>query len=97
MGRNLAQVVLTVSLFGISLSAIGCHNPAETSDRRNITDVKQGDYKVYEESVGDTWDPGWADDDNIYAASDDTSGWSEGASRDICFIRMVGDDWRNAL
>ena len=39
-----------------------------------VTDARQGPHKAYQESVGDTWDPTWADDDNLYAASDDGSG-----------------------
>jgi hypothetical protein len=62
---------------------------------RPITDVRAGDFKVYKASVGDTWDPTWADDDNLYAASNDTSGWDEACSSNIAFNRMSGDDFLN--
>jgi hypothetical protein len=60
-----------------------------------ITDVRPGEFKVYSESVGDTWDPTWADDDQLYAASNDTSGWNEACSSNVAFNRMTGDDFLN--
>lgn len=69
--------------------------PLASFSQKKITDVRQGPYKTYEQSVGDTWDPAWADDDNLYAASDDGSGWNEAANSNISFSCISGSDFLN--
>jgi hypothetical protein len=41
-------------------------------------------------SYGDTWDPFWADDDNLYSFSCDGRGFGQ-SSRNICFNKLVGN------
>ena len=45
----------------------------------------------YPESHGDTWTATWADDDNIYATSDDTQGFDKGANSNLALNRITGN------
>ena len=47
----------------------------------------------WDNSNGDTWDPFWADDDNLYAFSCDGRGFGK-AQRNLAFNRLIGDSPR---
>lgn len=60
-----------------------------------ITDVKLGTFKFYPNSLGDTWDPAWAEDGNLVSPGNDGSGWDSSCSSNVFFNRVVGDDFLN--
>lgn len=65
------------------------------SKSRKISDVKLGAYKKYENSVGDTWDPAWAGDGNLYSPGNDGSGWNKACSSNLFFNKTSGEDFLN--
>jgi hypothetical protein len=84
----------------VGLGLLGCSGPGPAHQRSEepgavsgITDLRLGDYRTYQQSVGDTWDPAWADDDNLYSASNDTSGWDEACASNIAFNKIAGSDF----
>jgi hypothetical protein len=79
------------------LGVTGCQISSSFSYGKPVTDVQQGKYKSYGESVGDTWDPAWAEDNNLYTASDDGSGWNNAANSNICFSRISGTDFQGLI
>jgi hypothetical protein len=60
-----------------------------------ITDIKLGEYKKYLNSVGDTWDPTWAEDDNLYFPGNDGTGWDKKCSSNLNFNKASGNDFFN--
>jgi hypothetical protein len=58
-----------------------------------IADVKLGECRLYQNCVGDTWDPAWAADDNLYFPGNDGSGWDSSCSSNVFFSRAVGDNY----
>ncbi len=44
------------------------------------------------DNAGDTWVAAWADDDNLYSPSNDTTGFHEIANSNIAFNRISGND-----
>ena len=50
-----------------------------------------GDATRYPESHGDLWTATWADDSNLYAASDDTQGFDKACSSNLAISRIVGN------
>ena len=63
-----------------------------------ITDVILDLNNLYkwDDSNGDTWDPFWADDDNLYAFNCDGRGFGT-AARNLAFNRLIGDSPRHSL
>ncbi|MGO9262122.1 MAG: hypothetical protein ACLQU1_38350 [Bryobacteraceae bacterium] len=57
-----------------------------------ITDVilDLNDLHKWDNSHGDTWDPFWADDDNLYAFNCDGRGFGK-SPRNLAFNRLLGD------
>ena len=86
-------VIFCLILLFIILQGCARHPSHLTPDRKPITDVSQGEPLVYENNVGDTWDPAWADDDNLYSPSNDGTGWYEGANSNIAFSMISGNDF----
>ena len=77
----------TSSCCSCSLSA----RPAPgDSHRRNIVDLDH--IHKWDDSRGDTWDPFWADDDNLYAFNCDGRGLRHGRlRRNLAFNESRGD------
>ena len=69
---------------GLGLGTAGAATP--------ITDVflDVHDIRKWDESNGDTWDPFWADDDNLYAFNCDGRGFGS-QGRNLAFNKLVGD------
>jgi hypothetical protein len=63
-----------------------------TADSVRITDVilDLDNLHKWDNSNGDTWDPFWADDDNLYAFNCDGRGFGQ-APRNLAFNRLEGD------
>jgi hypothetical protein len=59
---------------------------------RKITDIRLGAVIKYLDCVGDTWDPAWAADGNLYFPGNDGSGWKKAASGNLFFNSAAGDD-----
>jgi hypothetical protein len=57
-----------------------------------ISDVRLGRVKLYPTSLGDTWDPAWAEDGSLYYPGNDGSGWDKACSSNVFFNRSSGDD-----
>jgi hypothetical protein len=57
-----------------------------------IAAAKIGDPVRYERSHGDLWTAAWADDDNLYVASDDTQGFDRAVSSNLAINRLSGAD-----
>ncbi len=62
------------------------------SDHPVLTDVNLADPVYYSNSVGDTWDPAWAEDDRLYTPGNDGSGWDAACSSNLFFVRLSGDE-----
>ena len=73
------------------LPALGNSAPKST----RITDVilDLDNLHKWDDSNGDTWDPFWADDDNLYAFNCDGRGFGK-APRNLAFNRLSGDSPR---
>jgi hypothetical protein len=61
-------------------------------NRQPVSDVRLGRVKLYPTSLGDTWDPAWAEDGNLYYPGNDGFGWDKACSSNVFFNRSVGDD-----
>jgi hypothetical protein len=61
-------------------------------DKKPITDVRVGKYRIYTEAVGDTWDPAWSDDGRLYFGGNDGSGWNKACSNNLFFNVVSGED-----
>jgi len=60
--------------------------------KRPIRGVTVGDPYPLTERGGDTWVSAWADDNNLYSHSDDTSGFHQAAHSNIAFNKITGSD-----
>ncbi len=69
---------------------------SDTSSKPVITDVDLDldNLHKWDNSNGDTWDPFWADDDNLYAFNCDGRGFGK-APRNLAFNRLAGDSVAN--
>jgi len=54
-----------------------------------------GEYRLYPDGVGDTWDPAWAEDDCLYTPGNDGSGWERACASNVFFNRISGEDSHN--
>jgi hypothetical protein len=68
------------------------HTPPSIKPALAITDLRLGSYKLYPDSVGDTWDPAWAADGSLVFPGNDGSGWDDACGNNVFFSRVVGDD-----
>jgi hypothetical protein len=59
---------------------------------RRLQSVSVGAPVPVEDNSGDTWVAAWADDDNLYSPSDDTTGFHKAPSANIAFNRISGSD-----
>lgn len=66
-------------------------------NEKKITDIRLGQYILHENSVGDTWDPAWAEDDNLYFPGNDGSGWDKACSSNLFFNRASGEDYTRLI
>jgi hypothetical protein len=57
-----------------------------------LRSVRVGTSVPVEDNSGDTWVAAWADDDNLYSPSNDTTGFHKAASANVAFNRISGDD-----
>ena len=64
----------------------------QNSEGQKITDVRLGQKKLYQNNLGDTWDPAWADDGNLYYPGNDGSGWNKACSSNVFFNCSTGED-----
>lgn len=64
----------------------------QTEPDPTITDVRLGQKKLYPNSLGDTWDPTWADDGGMYYPGNDGSGWNKACSSNLFFNHSSGED-----
>lgn len=55
-----------------------------------IVDVEMG-VPIYYKGQGDTWDPTWADDDNLYCANNDGHGYGS-KDQNVVFNKISGND-----
>jgi len=72
--------------FILVLSLHGAVSQAQVKD----VFVDWDNIRKWDESSGDTWDPFWADDDNLYAFNDDGRGFGK-ESRNLAFNRLEGN------
>ncbi len=57
-----------------------------------ITDIRLGKKKRYPNNLGDTWDPAWAEDGNLYYPGNDGSGWEKACASNLFFNCSAGAD-----
>ena len=58
----------------------------------SIQSIELGQAVPIPESHGDTWEPAWAEDGNIYSPSNDTHGMHQVANSNVAFNRLSGTD-----
>jgi hypothetical protein len=75
-----------------NLAAAAAATPQTTSSRKvkHIRAASLGKAVRYPGSHGDLWTATWADDGNVYAASDDTTGIDQGARSNLALNRFSG-------
>ena len=75
-------------------NAAASTNSAEATDTTSlsITGVTVSTPVKLPGNRGDTWIAAWAEDDNLYSPSDDTSGFQAGRSSNVGFNRLSGSD-----
>lgn len=91
----------SAALAGLPLTCEGASDGRQPSraqseaEPNRITDIYFDLANIYkwDESNGDTWDPFWADDDNLYAFNCDGRGFGK-AGRNLAFNRLNGDSVR---
>jgi hypothetical protein len=64
--------------------------PADNN--KPVTDVRLGQKKLYENNLGDTWDPAWGQDGSLYYPGNDGSGWNKACASNVFFNQSSGDD-----
>ncbi|MCL2661488.1 MAG: hypothetical protein FWD64_13350, partial [Acidobacteriaceae bacterium] len=91
--REFLSGSLAVSLAG-KARAFGLAASAAAGDAiaNPITRVNVGEIRRYEESRGDTWIAAWAEDDNLYSPSNDTTGFRKACHTNLAFNRLEGSD-----
>src|ERR1039458_3621915 len=57
-----------------------------------LRSVRVGTSVPVEDNSGDTWVAAWADDDNLYSPSNDTTGFHKAPNANIAFNRIDGRD-----
>lgn len=77
---------------GFSLARSGSIAPAEPARPRRVTQVflDLDNIHKWDNSNGDTWDPFWADDDNLYAFNCDGRGFGA-LHRNLAFNKLAGN------
>jgi hypothetical protein len=61
-------------------------------NRQPVSDARLGRVLLYPTSVGDTWDPAWGEDGNLYYPGNDGSGWDKACSSNVFFNCSSGED-----
>jgi hypothetical protein len=84
--RDLGRIVVGGMAGGVRKAA--CSKPATTQKR--ILSASLGKAVRYAGSHGDLWTATWADDDNVYAASDDSTGIDKAANSNLALNRFTG-------
>jgi hypothetical protein len=62
------------------------------AQRRRLRVISVGTPLPLEDNSGDTWVAAWADDDNLYSPSNDTTGFHKAPNANIAFNRIDGRD-----
>jgi hypothetical protein len=86
--------VQSAAASGIALSTRSNFAFARTEDSTRITYVSPdlNNIRKWDASNGDTWDPFWADDGNLYAFNCDGRGFGpKGHGRNLAFNQLIGD------
>ena len=84
--RDLGRIVVGGMASGVRKAAYS--KPATTQKR--ILSASLGKAVRYAGSHGDLWTATWADDDNVYAASDDSTGIDKAANSNLALNRFTG-------
>ena len=91
--RRFLRAVSSVAALGILVSPgrtlAGSHTPAPKASMP-IMDVQMG-APAYYDYGGDSWDPAWALDDDLYSAVNDGAGFGT-LKQNIAFNRISGSD-----
>ena len=97
MTSTIRRIQRFLLLYVTGTLVLSCRGPADrsakaslTSDSAPIVDVQLGapTYMNYE---GDSWDPTWAEDDNLYAAVNDGAAFGT-LKRNIGYTKITGND-----
>ena len=62
----------------------------QTEKKRRIVRAQIGPSIRIPHSYGDVWTTTWADDDNLYAVADDTTGFNNACNSDLAIQRITG-------
>jgi hypothetical protein len=74
-------------------AAASVNSPAaDDTQSPPVTGVTVGTPVKFAGNSGDTWIAAWADDDNLYSPSDDSSGFQAGRGSNVAFNRLSGAD-----
>jgi hypothetical protein len=82
-------VGLATASIGVSPSAFELRNETKRSTR--ILTARLGHAVRLPNCSGDTWTATWADDDNLYSTSDDTSGFNKACNSNLAVNQISGD------
>lgn len=88
--RNfLARIIPVFACIAVagSSSPLKLDEGSPTAIRRVVPDLKNR--HKWNQSNGDTWDPSWADDDDLYAFNCDGRGFGT-VARNLAFNRVTG-------
>jgi len=90
--KTAALVLPAVSASVSGLPSTSAREAGAGESPASITGVRLELDRIHkwDDSNGDTWDPFWADDDNLYAFNCDGRGFGK-ASRNLAFQRLSGD------
>lgn len=88
----LIRVIFLGVALGHSLGVTGTAGKARSQSRVIITGGTVGLPTKYTTGSGDTWYNTWGGNGNIYATSDDTSGFNGTCNSDIAVNELVGND-----
>jgi len=83
-----------LSAAGIGATALtltGASQAEAASPRKQIRTAHLGEPVQCPKSSGDLWTATWADDGNLYVASDDTSAFDAACSNNLAVSRVTGD------
>jgi len=77
---------------GVALrTLVGSAQANTPKPNSGIIKASLGDAILVPDSVGDTWSAAWADDDELYASSDDTTGFNGACQSNLAISRLTGD------
>lgn len=64
--------------------------PQQTGGKKRIVKAQIGDSIRIPNCTGDVWTTTWADDDNLYSATDDTTGFNQACDSNLAVQRVTG-------